>query len=408
VTASPKPVISNVRVSSDPTFAKVIGRVLNPSSRPVGVAIKCRLRDTSGRVVGVARGRIAYLRPHSSTARFTPIAAGQTSNTADSASCSARALAPVVAVPPSPPPPIRPSFAPASIAFFDRDHGIAVGSFGRQYCSARCRAWIEITSDAGLTWTRVKTTPFAMDEVTVAGHSAWVTERCPGQGCPATTLWSTDGGKTWKSLGSQGVTELSFVSDTVGYAIRQAHQKFARSVIMRSIDAGRTWQPVGHVCDFLWGAWLSFVSPTHGWLLCNGEPSAGSEGTTVYESNDSGTNWRPIAGVIRTRFTGGLTGTGYPGAIFFRPDGRGWIGIGYAALYVVRSQDAGRHWQGQGRHRLQSGLIPNTDGGGFQSLWFTNDRVGYALVYVFGGPEELAVSNDGGLHWRVIHRWRLR
>src|SRR5205823_5826221 len=193
-----------------------------------------------------------------------------------SALCSAQPQ-PAVSPPPQPAPP-PPSFEPASVAFFDQDHGIVVGPFTTPGCESGCSGRIQITSDGGRTWTQVLRTRHQIVSVTVFGTSdAWAVENDPcAYLCPA-LLHSTDGGRTWKKLGEVNVINPSFVSSTLGYAV--AYQRDgANAPVVTTTDGGRTWRQVSRPCGpntySGWGEYPAFVSPTHGWILCNGQPSA--------------------------------------------------------------------------------------------------------------------------------------
>ena len=389
--------ITDVRVFAQRNFAKVGGVVRNNTDRAVGASVTCRLRNAAGRVVGSARGGVPRIRPHGASPNQT-IASGATLVQATVADCTAQATSP--APTPQPAPPL---FQPGGAAFFDENHGIVVGSYGTSGCESGCRGWIQVTADGGRTWTRVAATRYPIVSVTVFGTSdAWAVENetC-AYICPA-LLRSTDGGRTWTDLGQVNVISPSFVSPTVGFAVGYQRSE-TNAPLLATADGGRTWNEVSRPCGPNtfpnWGDYPAFVSPTHGWILCDGQPSAGSQSRTLLETTDGGGTWRSIAGAIGSQpSVGGLGTSGYPGALFFRPDGKGWIGIGYAALEVTTSTDAGRHWH-------SGGVIETSFGGQFRALGFVNDAVGYALVDLFSSSSRLVTTRDGGRTWRVVTSW---
>src|SRR5437763_8853658 len=68
--------------------------------------------------------------------------------------------------------PARRSFAPGSVAFWNRDAGLLSGSDSDGRCSDRCRGVIELTRDGGHTWRVVLKTRRPVTFVSTEG------ERC--------------------------------------------------------------------------------------------------------------------------------------------------------------------------------------------------------------------------------------
>ena len=380
-----------------PGAAKVYGSLTNQGSEPTGATITCALEDASGREVATTTSVVEFVEPHK-TVTFGAGAPYQTPPVA--AACTARPRTPVSPAPIQPP---APRFQLSGAAFFDADRGIAGGAYGTPECESGCRGWIETTSDGGKTWTRVKETEGRFVSVTVSGsNDAWAVENeACAYICPA--LWrSTDGGRSWTNLGQVNVINPTFVSPNVGFAI--GYQRFETNApLLATSNGGRTWHQVSRPCGKNtypeWGEYPAFVSSTHGWILCNGQPSAGSQSRTLLETTDGGSTWRPIVGTIGSRsHVGGLGTSGYPEVLFFRPDGTAWIGLGHATISVMRSRDGGRQWD--------SGTTIDANGGEVRSMWFLDDAVGYAVISVAGSPaDRLIATTDGGLHWRTVHIW---
>jgi photosystem II stability/assembly factor-like uncharacterized protein len=404
-------VVSDVKVAPSriqgPGEAKVYGSVTNNGSDPTGAAITCTLEDANGNSVANATSSVDYVAA-GATQTFATAAAYQA--TPATASCSAKAR-PAVSPPPkeSPPPP---TFRPTGMAFFDADHGIAVGNdCGRGGCTGR----IEVTADGGKTWTKTADTPYALDSVTVSVTSdAWAVEELPCAYICPTVLRSTDGGRTWTSppkraILEQDVVNPSFPSSTVGFGFEYIRNRMS-APLMTTTDSGRTWQRVGTGCPTptAWGTFASFVSPTHGWILCDGQPSAGQQTRVLIEMNGAVGNWQPVAGSLRgSGSSDGLCCSGYPDSLFFLPDGHGWIAENGNAT-ILTTADGGLHWRVAASGLSDYGVGP---------VWFLDDRTGYALAGAGGNFNQLTndtakhrvsrllVTHDGGSHWSVVHTW---
>ncbi len=151
-------------------FWKVYYRITNQGTAPAGAAVACFLRDASGDTSEPGEGTVRYVAPHRVVEglvvvkgfKFEP-AGGQ---------CTAQPLPPVS--PPPPPPPVAPHFVPTDIAFWDTEHGVAVGAIRSRPCRDRCTGAIAITADGGERWT-VTFRGSQYDWVTVLGTTdAWV------------------------------------------------------------------------------------------------------------------------------------------------------------------------------------------------------------------------------------------
>jgi len=295
---------------------------------------------------------------------------------------------------------------PVSIAFWDRDHGLA--AFVVYGPTDRSEGYVSVTSDGGKTWTirwrgtgvsYVGTVPGTRD----AWAQIWPRKVCVD--CQALMIRTNDMGKTWQRAGTAPSTP-SFPSRRVGFAM-QSRQANA-GPLMRTADAGRSWRRIGTPCRKGWGgyAWfatLSFVSPTRGWLLCTGQPGAGSQSKALYLTTDGGRRWKRLLNVYfeptRNRL-GGLPEVGYPHGIHFTRSGRGllWANRG-GTLSTV---DGGRHWQ------PISATSPESREG--YSGWLVTDRIGYLLLQDNARrlDWELLRTADGGRSWRLVRSWSRR
>jgi len=218
-------------------------------------------------------------------------------------------------------------------------------------------------------------------------------------------LHSRDRGLTWQHA-KRGLSLPSFPTSRVGFALRS--RQADAGPLMRTLNGGRTWRRVRSPCHKGWGghAWaaaVSFASPRHGWLLCTGQPSAGSQSKAVYMTTTSGASWKRLVNVHfepgRIR-SGGLLWQGYPRGISFTPSGRGILWAARDNTY--RTQDGGRSWA-----RLSVTSPEEREG---LSASLVSNRVGYLLLQDSGRRNdwELLRTNDGGRSWRVVRSWARR
>ena len=372
---------------SGPGAAKLYGTLENDGTDASGATVTCDWKDASGSDVATTTSTVDYVEAKGSTT----FGAGTDYQTPPvTAACTAE---PRAAVSPKPAETVTPRYQEGSVAFFDADHGIAVGAFGTPGCESGCAGVIETTSDGGATWSTVDKTENPVVSVTVSGSSdAWAVEnQTCAYICPA-LLHSSDGGQTWTDLGQVNVVNPSFATPSVGFGFLYERDAMT-APLMKTTDGGRTWQRIGPGCPdpTAWGTFASFVSPDHGWVMCDSQPSAGSQSRKVFETTDGGVTWS---------VTSGDTGTsGYPEALFFRPDGTGWIGLGHAVISIMRTIDGGKSWT--------SPITIDANGGDIQSLWFLDDTTGYAVISEAGSPaDRLEKTTDGGRHWQVVYTWQ--
>jgi hypothetical protein len=130
--------------------------------------------------------------------------------------------------------PVATGFQPASMAFFDADHGIVGGTILCPTCIKHRTGAISTTADGGHTWSAPTTfLSAAATGLTVVpgGLDAWA--------LVGTRLeHSSDRGATWSFRSNVGVTDPSFATATTGSGIRRTT---VASTVVESLDGGATW-----------------------------------------------------------------------------------------------------------------------------------------------------------------------
>jgi len=225
--------------------------------------------------------------------------------------------------------------------------------------------------------------------LTVAGSgTAWLS-------VPSGLLVTRDGGRKWSLIRQPPADALSLATPLTGWRVRGYD---ANLRLEATRDGGTTWRAVRQPCRAASEALVSQPTPRHGWILCLFVPGAGLQGKILYETRDGGMTWRLRA---RNAFLGPAVGNlpdgGYPGAIEFLANGRGWISE--ARWWTITTEDGGRLWS-----RLR---ITTDDSRIGSSVSFVSDRSGFILVDENGRRRiELDRTRDGGRTWHVVNTWR--
>jgi len=196
------------------------------------------------------------------------------------------------------------------------------------------------------------------------GSGGWTIAQNPGQLIlvGVTPFIARDAVRAWRGLAvsSDGMKVIAALYN---------------GTLMRSVDAGTTWLPVGPT-----GSWISAASSADGQRLM-----AGREGGDVWVSNDGGQTWTPR----------GLSGDWY--ALASSADGSKLVAASYATGYIYTSADFGSTWTARENPRRWTALASSSDGSKL-----------IASAQGSGG-ERLYVSTDSGQSWTpygVLGNWR--
>jgi photosystem II stability/assembly factor-like uncharacterized protein len=295
---------------------------------------------------------------------------------------------------------------PTSIAFWDRSHGLA--SFVVYGPTDRSEGFVSATSDGGRTWSIRWRGVAVLHVAAIPGtDAAWAMIQ-PRRACnPCSTLImrTKNRGRTWKRVGIAPLSIPSFPTPRIGFAMRSRDTN--AGPLIRTRDGGRTWRRVGAPCrkgwgGFAWSAAISFVSPSRGWLMCKGQPGAGSQSKALYSTRDGGGSWKRLLNAhfepARIRL-GGLQASGYVQGIAFERTGHGllWSTRGD----TLRTSDGGRHW------RPLSTTSPEVREA--YSGWLVDDRVGFLLLQDDKRADwELLRTENRGRSWRLVRYWSRR
>lgn len=205
-------------------------------------------------------------------------------------------------------------------------------------------------------------------------------------------LHSTDSGRTWRTLNSNGPTgldDLSFTSPTAGWAL-----KYGQGV-QRTTDAGQTWtsslNPGGWFTD------LYCLDATHVWAGWTDSSSYVSTTHTYYYTTDGGASWQtetlpvPFEDVV---FTSATDGWGVGNSYTFTVGGA----INDVTSTIYHTTDAGVTWSvARNAPHEELNSITAVDA---SHLVVGGATVTYRGVNTLASFSPLAArSSDGGVSW---------
>lgn len=243
-----------------------------------------------------------------------------------------------------------------SVLFFIRDQP----QIGCQQAStaAPCHSAIGITNDGGRTWTVRLTQELnpgggvSIDQLqAVDATHAWalVTKTCDQRGtCEKEVRATADGGLTWKTLRSGGLTQLRVASLARAWISADAGNG---SIVYATVDGGATWreqlateQPV---------IALDAASERDAWVLTRDGGYCTSSTCQRYEllvTRDGGYSWSSLANPKDNVVPGTLCTFGHLAGPLFASPQIGWLGVSRGAGGVagtggiMRTDDGGRTW----------------------------------------------------------------
>jgi len=227
---------------------------------------------------------------------------------------------------------------------------------------------------------------------------------------------STDGGKTWNSVGLAATRHIGAIEvdpRNAGHVLVAALGHYfgpnRERGVFRTEDGGKTWQQTLFIDadtgtvdlatdpanpDIVYAAawqvrnypWLSYFQPNSG------------PGSGLYRSADGGKTWKRI------------TGNGWPTATLGR------VGVAAAAAGRVYAVVNAAPYSGNIAHAAtenQGGLYRSDDGGAnwqrvASESWLANDYFGRLTVdpanrdRIFATGQSVRVSTDAGAHWKIF------
>jgi len=281
----------------------------------------------------------------------------------------------------------------SSVAFWDEQHGLLAGT---AECPGTCQPMLARTADGGKSWRLLARGGASVRTLSVTGSAdVWADAGDCSNGCRGWLLASHDGGATWAEVAGDGA-EPSFVAGGTGWALG-----LTGANLRATHDGGHTWTALEQPCTGqpYDARALSFPTAAKGWLLCSGQPGAGSQAKAVYATTDGGKSWTTA---VEVPFTGGVVNGlprgGYAGGIFFRPDGHGWLWMARGGFFA--SADGGRNWEGL--------LLARPESAEVRSAWFLSDTLGWVVRQnMEQGRWELLQTRDGGQSGTLLQSWAL-
>lgn len=259
-----------------------------------------------------------------------------------------------------------------------------------------------VTHDGGRTW-RQDTRLRGVVALAAADGTVWaVTRRCfADTRCVLTLFTSIDRGRTWHRAAAR--PPLRNADAFVHPDARDAWllqgtgdpHTGSDSLIVATHDGGHRWRQIANPClpRYPYDYRLAALDAHHLWLLCGGEPGAGSQAKALYVSRDGGQRWSAESATCPPP-TGATCGT-FPGAGYVSDLAastlrRQWIVLQRGTLYGT--SNGGRTWRA---------AIPyvqaNPGDIGIGPIVFADARHGWLAAF-----DRIFRTTDGGAHWHAV------
>lgn len=202
-----------------------------------------------------------------------------------------------------------------------------------------------------------------------------------------TLLHTADAGRTWAVLARGLFSAVSFADRAAGIAV-------VGTQLATTGDGGRTWRPRRSPCTQATDPIdVSASGTSRRYVLCTGQPGAGSQPRALWQSVDGGRTWKCTYCDL-SMSPGYAQGIDFVGA-------RGWLW--YRRGRFTSTPDGGRSWT-----TLPIGKPEAVEG---ESASHYSGRGGYALLHdtrLRPLRLRLAHTTDGGRTWRDVRVWRVR
>ncbi len=224
--------------------------------------------------------------------------------------------------------------------FSRRTYGGIVGIefLDAEHCWIAAGSGLFASSDGGATWSRLRTPATALEGVDFSDVDHGWTDSFSNR-----VFYTADGGATWAARTPPGKNVWVFVSATgAGSAWVRLARSSGDDVIMRTADAGRTWQRrfVGGVASIESllalsddEAWVATDDEVLGEVMGGATPSENPR-ISVHHTTDGGATWQARS-----------LGQDFPAQLAGSPDGVVVAG----GTCVWRSADRGASWAGTTR-----------------------------------------------------------
>jgi photosystem II stability/assembly factor-like uncharacterized protein len=285
-----------------------------------------------------------------------------------------------------------------AIQMFSASHGVAIATFWNKSFTSLRNSYLTTTVNGGKSWRITGVLPTGSWDPSGQG-TGLIAFASPEEGyieqpAPRGPLFTSNGGRTWKSVAFVGqTTSLTLSHGRVIVSAERCPNGSDPCATRLGVFSLRSLTPTSDTVIPSLSERSTNVPPQV--LAMSGPTGLAAEGSTLIATSDSGASWRRVTNPCPGYSQGEAQLVS--GSRWYMLCGRG-VGMMKAYNWLYKTADSGRTWT------LVSKGSPLRDVGAGNIGAYAVNAFGVSVdgqdMWIDGGPGFLEVSSDGGRQWQ--------